>query len=199
MDDLQKEFGGWSDPKLSPRGISLAKKTAQQLKKQKVSFDIILTSPLQRASQSATIIASILHTPIKEYIFLKERNTYGILGGVKKDLARRLYPELIRAYNAQEFIPGAERYEDFKNRVDTLLRELIYLPYKNILCITHGYLITTIIEEFLGLTREDIQDGCILVLRINNEKYEYVSSEGLSFKEGNQTYDSMRYTKFKSA
>jgi len=197
IDDVKDEYGGWSDPSLSNRGQKTALKVARSFKKRKAAFDTILTSPLKRASQSAEIISKVLHTPFEEFVYLKERNTYGILGGLSKKQARKKYPELVKAYNAQELIPGAERYEDFKNRVDLLLSKLLKLKQKSVLCVTHGYLITTIMEEFLGLHREEIKDGCFLGLKLINGKFEYIESKGLTFSKGDVTYDSERYVKFK--
>lgn len=197
MDDLRHEFGGWSDPELAPKGKKLAEKVAGDFNKKKKHFDIILTSPLERAKQSAELISMFTHTPVEEFVYLKERNTYGLLCGLSKRKARKNYPELVKAYNAQEFIPGAERYEDFKNRVDTLLTKLLQMKYKSILCVTHGYLITTIMEEFLGLSREKIKDGAILGLKVEGKKYKVIEYKGLTFSEGKRTYDSERYRKFK--
>jgi broad specificity phosphatase PhoE len=195
MDDVRKEFSGWSDPELSPQGKLIAKNAASDFIKN--NFDIILTSPLERAKQSASIIGKVLDINYEEFVYLKERNTYGLLGGLSKVFARDKYPKLVKAYNAQHFIPGSERYSDFKSRVDLLLSKLTKMKYESILCVTHGYLITTIMEEFLGMNREDIEDGCFLGLKVTNGKLEYFESKGLTFSEGEGSYDSERYRKFK--
>ncbi|MDD3647559.1 MAG: phosphoglycerate mutase family protein [Candidatus Dojkabacteria bacterium] len=195
MNDVTGKFGGWSDPTLSQKGIALAKKSAVRLRSKR--FEIILTSPLKRASQSAVIISRIIKVPTKEFVYLKERNTYGILGGVSKASAKSDYPELLKAYNAQEYIPGAERYDDFKNRVEVLIEKLLEMKYQRILCVTHGYLITTLMEEFLGLNREDIKDGAILGLKSTGKKFEIIEAQNLTYSEGKKTYDSNRYRKFK--
>jgi broad specificity phosphatase PhoE len=197
MDDVRNEFGGWSDPSLSPKGRDLAKRIANKFQLDNKEFSIILTSPLKRASESAYEISNILDIPVETDVYLKERNTYGILGGLSRKLANERYPELLKAYNAQEFIPGAERYEDFKKRMDTLLSRLLELPYESILCVTHGYVITTIMEEFLGLNREEIKDGSYIGLKVVENKFEFLEASGISFSEGKKTYDSNRYRKFK--
>lgn len=195
MDDVRGEYGGWSDPSLSKEGRKTASNVSKLLKDK--DFDIILTSPLKRAKESAKIISKVLKVPYKEFVYLKERNTYGILGGLSKTKAKNKYPDLVKTYNAQEFIPGAERYDDFKDRIDLLLGKLKDLEYKNILCVTHGYLITTVMEEFLSLHREEIEDGCFLGLKLVNDKFEYLESKGLTFSKVDVTYDSERYVKFK--
>jgi len=197
MDDVRSEYGGWSNPQLSPNGRKTASNVSKVFRNKKLEFDIILTSPLKRALQSAEIISKRLQVPYEQFVYLKERNTYGILGELSKKQARKKYPDLVKAYNAQEFIPGAERYEDFKNRVDLLLSKLLNLKHKSILCVTHGYLITTVMDEFLGLHRENIEDGCFLGLELINGKFEYLESKGLTFSKGDISYDSERYVKFK--
>jgi broad specificity phosphatase PhoE len=197
MDDVNNLFGGWSDLSLSKNGSALAKQKAQEFKKKNIDFKIILTSPLKRACESANILSKLLKIPTREYAYLKERNTYGILGGLSKTQAKKEYPELIKKYNAQEFIPGAERYDDFKNRIDTLLTKLRGLKYKSILCVTHGYVITTIMEEFLSLNRKDITDGSYIGLKLIGGKFDVIESSGITYSEGGETYDSKRYRKFK--
>lgn len=193
--DIENLFGSWSDPDLTKKGKLTAQNSAKQLKN--IGFEIILTSPLKRAKSSAKIIGKNLKIKVKTNVYLKERNTYGLLAGMSKDKARKKYPDLIRAYNAQEFIPGSERYDDFKNRMEILLKKLISNNQKQLLAVTHGFVITTIMEEFLGLNREKIGDGSYLGLEYKSGKFKVIDSYRISFSKGQKNYDSERYRKFK--
>ncbi len=54
--NLECKFTGWTDVDLAPQGIDEAKKTADLLKKNKLSFDICFSSYLKRAIKTAWII-----------------------------------------------------------------------------------------------------------------------------------------------
>jgi broad specificity phosphatase PhoE len=180
LDDIYNEYGGWSDRELSPSGIKLAFDLSEYLKTKGYDYNLVLTSPLKRAHQTAQIISEELECRLEDCAYLKERNTYGLLSGVNKDIARKQYPRLVEAFENEEYIPGGERYEDFVLRVEKLLEHLRELKADTLVCITHGYLITTIMEEHLGLLRDKIQDGCVLEVELG-EKLELVDTKGITY------------------
>ncbi len=156
MDDIYEEFGGWGERELSPQGVKTALELTKDIKglqKQHGNFKVIYTSPLTRCYQTAEIIESELEIPSKLLPYLKERNTYGLLSGVKKKIVKKEYPELYDLYEKQKYIPGAERYKDFAERIKILMHHLQDNTHENIVCVTHGHLITVILEEILGLIK----------------------------------------------
>lgn len=199
LDDIYNEFGAWSDRDLSPTGIQTAFNIATKLKKLEKKYDILLTSPLKRASKTAEIIGAELGLRIEEDPYLKERNTYGLLAGVNKDLAIEEYPEMNAAFLEGAYIPGAERYEDFVLRMKELLARLKKSQQSNIVCVTHGHVITVIIEEFLGLTRNSVSDGSIIGLEISTRgDMRVIHADGITFTKDENVARGIAMRKFKT-
>ena len=106
---------------------------------------------------------------------------------------------MYKRYTAQEFIPGSERYDDFIERVKLLIADLGKVKTKGtLLCVTQGYLITTIIEEFLGQTRDTITHGSYIVCELKNGKLKLKESYKITYLEGSvgpQVKQPKRFTK----
>jgi broad specificity phosphatase PhoE len=163
LDDLFNEFGSWSDRELSPQGIMTAFEIVETIKRL-AGFDIIYSSPLKRTMQTAAFIGDQLDLRVEEDRYLLERNTYGLLAGVNKDLANERYPELNAAFLEGQYIHGAERYSDFKVRVSKLLEKLMDLPLQNIICVTHGFVMTEIIDSYTDKVRNSVGNGSMIEL-----------------------------------
>lgn len=131
------KWTGSTDSPLTDKGHAQAKKAGQNLREQGLEVDIILTSPLTRAHQTAHHIASALEYPlenIKVHPSLIERN-FGDLEG-RKDLVtatRYLLDE-----SAIDDFPNVESLEALQKRADQILEELHNLPHETVLVVGHG-------------------------------------------------------------
>lgn len=111
--------GGWTDTPLTDLGRSQAEVTAMRLQAQfNCEENIIYTSDLLRASQTASIISERLNSEVLVHAGLRERNT-GIAAGKTKEWAKynrnpRTSEEFDLDY--QEFLEG-ETWRQFYNRV----------------------------------------------------------------------------------
>lgn len=181
MDDLYDMYGGWADPDLSARGVSRAYENAVRLKNEKILPEIVLTSPLKRAKTKAEILAREFGVEMKVLAFLKERNTYGLLCGVNKEMAKHDYPELVEKYEKGEYVLASERYEDFLGRLNLLWEHLKEVDYNKVLCVTHGKLLTTIIKEYLKMEPDHLEEDCLLVVGLDKKGFYYIQSEGITF------------------
>jgi broad specificity phosphatase PhoE len=200
LDDIYNEYGGWSDRELSPLGTQVAFDLAKKLKNRDSEIDLVLTSPLKRAHQTAQIISEELECRLEDCAYLKERNTYGLLSGVNKDIAKNEYPQLVDSMKKEQYLPASERYDDFLKRVEVLLKYLRELKHETIVCVTHGYLITAIIEEHLNLVREKIEDGCILEIELNGDEIKMLSAEGITYVQDESELDkNLNLKKFKDS
>lgn len=197
LDDIYNEYGSWSDRQLSPKGVRTAFELANKLKRLHSKYDLILTSPLKRASQTAEILSSELGIRMEEEPYLKERNTYGLLSGVNKDLAIEEYPEMNAAFQEGRYLPASERYLDCLERVKILINKLKSSKFENLICITHGHIITIIIEEFLGLTRNSIGDGAILGTEIIKDNFKIIFVDGPTFTDNEDVIRGIELRKFK--
>ncbi len=146
-------FTGFKNVDLSEQGIEEANKAGQNFKDLGLSFDIVYTSDLKRAQDTAKIILQNLGqwdqlysiNKIINNINLNERD-YGDLTGLnKKETAEKFGDEQVhkwrRGYSDQP--PNGESLEDVVNRVKTYFdEEIIYSINKpdneNILIVAHG-------------------------------------------------------------
>ncbi len=167
MDDIENKYGGWYDPDLSPKGLEGARVCAKQLKSTGVKPGIILCSPLKRAVQTANEISKVLNIPIETFVYLKERNTYGLLCGENKEEAKKKYPDLVAAYDKGEEVLGYEPYDFFLKRVKSALEKLAATKYQTIICVTHSKFLGALFKSILNVPVKEFQDNCWAEIEID--------------------------------
>ena len=146
-------FTGFKNVELSEQGIEEANKAGQNFKKLNLKFDLVFTSELKRAQDTAKIILENLDqlddlnskSKIIESFNLNERD-YGDLTGLdKKETAEKFGDEQVhkwrRGYSDQP--PNGESLEDVVNRVKTyfdsdILPSINNSENNNILIAAHG-------------------------------------------------------------
>jgi valyl-tRNA synthetase len=154
----EKIYAGSTDIPLNETGLAQAMEAGEKLKSEKI--DLIITSDLKRARQTAEIIAEKLG--VKEIIFddnLRERN-----GGVEwegKNLERALYTD-------PDYIPqGGESWQEVEARVRaTFEKHRVNHRGKNVLIVSHGGTMRVIRSIIRKLT---IDKGLLLPRFINTE------------------------------
>ena len=113
---------GQCDPPLSPQGRIAVKKLAKNLST-KAPFDIVYSSQLKRARESASIIAYQLgyNKKIRASKALQEID-YGILLGMQKEIAKQMFPQY---HNDAEFVhPQGESFNDLYKRVVSFAKKM---------------------------------------------------------------------------
>lgn len=88
-------FTGWVDVPLSPKGVEEAKRGGQMLVEAGIAPDVLHTSLLRRAINTANLAldeADLLWIPVKRHWRLNERH-YGALQGMNKKEIRDTYGE----------------------------------------------------------------------------------------------------------
>ena len=146
-------FTGFKNVELSEQCIEEANKAGQNFKKLNLKFDLVFTSELKRAQDTAKIILENLDqlddlnskSKIIESFNLNERD-YGDLTGLdKKETAEKFGDEQVhkwrRGYSDQP--PNGESLEDVVNRVKTyfdsdILPSINNSENNNILIAAHG-------------------------------------------------------------
>lgn len=154
--NLEKRFQGQIDSPLTENGREQAQILGKFL--QGMSFDVLITSDLGRAAETAQILNSFLNIPVFiEEPILRERN-FGIFHGLNKEEAEKKYPQeaaLIWSTNADAAVPGGESKNQLMQRVQRFLDELpIRYVGKRILAVTHGGVVNTIIRIVLRIPVE---------------------------------------------
>ena len=144
-------FTGFKNIELSEQGIDEANKAGQNFKNLDIKFNIVFTSELKRAQETAKIILQNLDQwdflnnegKIISNINLNERD-YGDLTGLnKKETAEKFGEEQVhkwrRGYSDQP--PNGESLKDVVDRVSPYFTETIQpfiLDKKNVLIAAHG-------------------------------------------------------------
>lgn len=146
-------FTGFKNVELSEQGIEEANKAGQNFKELNLKFDLVFTSELKRAQETAKIILNNLdqwddlnsQKKIIESFNLNERD-YGDLTGLnKKETAEKFGDEQVhkwrRGYSDQP--PNGESLEDVVNRVKNyfdsdILPSINNSENSNILIAAHG-------------------------------------------------------------
>ena len=157
------QFTGWKDPGLSSKGIEEAKSAGKIIYNLKINFDLVFTSALIRAQNTAEIILKEINqslTTIKDQA-LNERN-YGDLAGLNKDDARKRWgDEQVHIWRRSYDIPppGGESLKDTGERVLPFFMKEI-LPHvcegKNVLVAAHGNSLRSLVKFLDKISDEDI-------------------------------------------
>jgi probable phosphoglycerate mutase len=132
----QDRWAGSSDTPLTPKGRKQASAAGKLARDQGLVFDVIISSPLERAHHTAQHIASELDYPHEKIILdpkLVERH-FGKLEGKRDIVIRAKYILDERAVESY----GAEELPDMQKRAESVLEELHKLPHKSILIVSHG-------------------------------------------------------------
>lgn len=161
--EAQKKTLGWLDKALNENGRVAAGQYATFLKQQDEHFDLIISSPLTRARQTAKIIADTLGMDFIENELIKERN-FGELSGLTWEEFSQKYPELAKTNtpNFQENLPKGESIPEVTARVNRFIHFLSQLKvggkYKRILLVTHTGIIRILLRNLRDYTNEESRE-----------------------------------------
>ena len=184
-------FTGFKNIELSEQGIDEANKAGQNFKNLNIKFDIVFTSELKRAQETAKIILKNLDQwdhlygegKIIKEINLNERD-YGDLTGLnKKETADKFGEEQVhkwrRGYSDQP--PNGESLEDVVRRVKIYFEESINPAIQsannnNILIAAHGnslraLLIVMNIYDSSNINSVELSTGVPIHVILENNKF----------------------------
>ena len=157
------QFTGWKDPGLTAKGIEEAHNAGRIINNLKINFDLVFTSALIRAQNTAEIILKEINQPLStiKNQALNERN-YGDLAGLNKDDARKRWgDEQVHIWRRSYDIPppGGESLKDTGERVlPFFIKEI--LPHvcegKNVIVAAHGNSLRSLIKFLDNISNEDI-------------------------------------------
>ena len=157
------QFTGWKDPNLTAKGIEEARNAGMIINNLNINFDLVFTSALKRAQNTAEIILKEINQPLStiKNQALNERN-YGDLAGLNKDDARKRWgDEQVHIWRRSYDIPppGGESLKDTGERVLPFFTKEI-LPHvcegKNVLVAAHGNSLRSLIKFLDNISDEDI-------------------------------------------
>ena len=157
------QFTGWKDPDLTAKGIEEAHNAGRIINNLEINFDLVFTSALIRAQNTAQIILKEINQPLStiKNQALNERN-YGDLAGLNKDDARKRWgDEQVHIWRRSYDVPppGGESLKDTGERVLPFFMKEI-LPHvcegKNVLVAAHGNSPRSLIKFLDNISDEDI-------------------------------------------
>jgi len=157
-------FQGWTDGELTEKGHKQAEKLAQRIKD--IDIDVLYSSTLKRATQTAEYIAEVKGLPIIRTDKLKEING-GDWEGERWEILPKRWPDEYETWECKPHIhkmPNGESMEEFQLR---LINEVKYIVNnnrgKNVCIVTHGTAIKALqcffrsckLEEMLRIPWQD--------------------------------------------
>ena len=157
------QFTGWKDPDLTAKGIEEAHNAGRIINNLEINFDLVFTSALIRAQNTAEIILKEINQPLStiKNQALNERN-YGDLAGLNKDDARKRWgDEQVHIWRRSYDVPppGGESLKDTGERVLPFFMKEI-LPQvckgKNVLVAAHGNSLRSLIKFLDNISDENI-------------------------------------------
>lgn len=161
--NIEKKLQGWIDIPLNDLGRQQVREFASRLNNKK--WDIIVSSDLLRAKQSAEIIGEVLGIPIFLYEGLRERR-YGIYEGKLIDEVKRL-----RENNDMISIEG-EVKEIFLERIKSTFEILTgVFKGRNIIIVSHGAFLKNFCKSTIGYNDDIWENSEYVEVAFNNGEW----------------------------
>ena len=136
--------GGWSDAPLTDEGRQQSEALAERLRANGCDAELIISSDLPRAKQTAAILAQRLSLAVEYQTAFREVNN-GDLAGMDNDIANELYPSLYwRNLAWDQPYPNGESPREFYERVKAGWEKLLGEKRKDMILVTHGGVIGVI-------------------------------------------------------
>jgi 2,3-bisphosphoglycerate-dependent phosphoglycerate mutase len=142
---------GQSDYSLTSTGIEQARQLAVKWKFEEVKFDLIISSPLKRAYQTAEIIAASLNTPIQVDLTWMERN-FGVLQGKSLKEIDEQTPAVDFFHPYDSIGETGESQLDLYARACQAIQSLLRLTPGSYLVVSHGGILNKALYAIMGIT-----------------------------------------------
>jgi broad specificity phosphatase PhoE len=148
--NAEERFQGQSDFPLTEAGRAQARVLAERWHNEGRKFDLVLTSPLSRAKETAEIIGGKLNVPVEASSIWLERNAGGV-SGLTREEASKLFPEPEFSTPYDAFGESGEGDWELFLRAGKAVHELTKRPAGKYLIVTHGGLLNKVIYVILGI------------------------------------------------
>lgn len=148
--NVESRWQGQSDYPLTEKGRAQARALAERWKEEKVHFDLVITSTLARARETAQIATSLLDKAQIEFNpILKERHIGEMEGLTIEEVRQRPQPPYSTPY---DYI-GGEGEGDWALflRAGQALQEFLRKPPGSYLIVSHGGFLNQLMHAVLGI------------------------------------------------
>jgi probable phosphoglycerate mutase len=181
--NAERRLQGHTDIELNTRGLAQATQMARALKNMNFEFDVLYTSDLQRARQTAKAIESLYSLSAIGHSALRERNL-GALQGLTLNEAPNIEPDLWQAHLSRDIhqeMRGGESILQFSSRIKFALDEIQKSHAgKTILLVSHG----GALDMMYRIASNQALDS-EKVVAVPNASLNWISHDGLSWKVEN--------------
>jgi broad specificity phosphatase PhoE len=159
---------GQTDYPLTPVGVEQAKALASYWNSQEMKFDLIISSPLVRASQTAEIIANRMQVLIEFDPAWKERN-FGLLQGAGLQEIDHRTPPVDFFHPYDPIGDNGESQLDLYIRAAQALQSIIRQPAGSYLVVSHGGILNKAMYVVMGITPQGHYNS--LIFHFGNTGY----------------------------
>lgn len=139
--NAERRLQGHTDIPLNAKGVLQARQMAQALKNIGLTFDILYTSDLKRAADTAQAVVELFGVTAQVDSALRERH-FGVLQGLSITEAPLQHPDIWQSHIARDLghdLEGGESIQQFSSRVQKALDNIqIRHAGKTILVVSHG-------------------------------------------------------------
>lgn len=152
--NIESRYLGSLDPGLTERGRQQAQALAVELP---TNIEVLLTSPLLRARQTAEVLSQTHNLPIQIIEAFRERDV-GVFEGLTQAEAKTLHPHLWAQNITRQWDIGPDGGESIKDvvaRVQQGMQTLLDIyADKTVVLVAHGFVAKTL----RALARNDFED-----------------------------------------
>jgi broad specificity phosphatase PhoE len=147
--NVESRWQGQSDYVLTERGRAQARALAQRWKSEGVQFNLIISSPLVRAKETAEILGSTLGAPVELDPILMERHIGEMEGLTAEEVRKKPHPPYVTPYDPI----GGEGEGDWALflRAGQALHALVRRPPGSYLIVSHGGLLNQLMNAIIGI------------------------------------------------
>lgn len=147
--NVESRWQGQSDYPLTTMGRAQAQALAERWKEESAKFDLVITSPLVRAKETAEIIASALDVKVESDPVWMERNVGEMTGLTIEEIRLHPRPTFITPYDAIGGV-GEGDWVLFL-RAGQALYNLLRRPAGRYLIVSHGGLLNQLMHAIVGI------------------------------------------------
>lgn len=147
--NAQSRWQGQSDYPLTDRGRAQARALAERWRAEEVTFDLVISSPLVRARETAEIVAAAVNAKIEFDPVLLERHIGEMEGLTAEEVRKRPQPPYVTPYDSI----GGEGEGDWALflRAGQALHRLLRRRAASYLIVSHGGLLNQLMNAIIGI------------------------------------------------
>ena len=155
--NAQSRWQGQSDYPLTELGRAQAAALAERWRAEQMRFDLIISSPLVRAKETAQTVSSALQVPVELDAVWMERDIGEMEGLTAEEVRQRPQPPYVTPYDAI----GGDGEGDWALylRAGRALHDLLRRPAGSYLIVSHGGMLNQLMHAIVGIAHHANPSG----------------------------------------